>query len=66
MGQKLKQQPAHSAPPAPALEILVDPEFEDAGAAGQGEHQDKVRVARRPCNHCCATLGNGLLGLLLL
>ena len=29
----IKQQPAHSAPPAPALDIPVDPEFQEQAAA---------------------------------
>lgn len=32
-GQKLRQAPAHSAPPAPVLDIPVDPEFEELEAA---------------------------------
>ena len=32
-GQMIKQQPAHSAPPAPALDIPVDPEFQEQAAA---------------------------------
>lgn len=39
-GQKMRQAPAHSAPPAPALEILVDPEFEEE----QQEQQEGDQV----------------------
>ncbi|GAB4819517.1 hypothetical protein N2152v2_006563 [Parachlorella kessleri] len=36
-GQRIKQQPAHSAPPAPALDIPVDPEFQEQAATAGPE-----------------------------